>query len=268
MSIRTFSYGAGVQSTAAMVLASQGKVDFQTFIFANVGANSEDPRTLAYLSEIAIPFAERNGIFLVEVWYERKRLKQRETLTDYIYRTRKSIAIPAVQARIGGARSRRTCTRTFKIKPIADWQKANGATAANPAVTGLGISVDEFHRAKTDSGIPWQVLEYPLLDLRLSRRDCEKIIKDAGLPIPPKSSCFFCPFHNRNDWVRLKAERPELFDKAVDIENTINAKGTDFGRFGLRLHPSRVPLAQAVGDQIELLPADDMDNCESGYCMV
>lgn len=54
--------------------------------------------------------------------------------------------------------------------------------------------------------------------------------------------------------------------KAVDIENTINAKDTDFGRFGLRLHPSRVPLVQAVGDQIELLPADDMDNCESGYC--
>ena len=56
------------------------------------------------------------------------------------------------------------------------------------------------------------------------------------------------------------------FEKAVEIENTINAKDTDFGRYGLRLHPARVPLAQAVGDQIELLPADDMENCESGYC--
>lgn len=266
MSIRTFSYGAGVQSTAAMVLASEGKIDFQTFIFANVGANSEDPRSLAYLAEVAHPFAARHGLQLIEVQQMRKRLNQPETLVDYIERTKKSIVIPAVQARIGGARSRRSCTSTFKIEPISEWQKENGATAENPAVTGLGISVDEFHRAKTDSGIPWQVLEYPLLDLRLSRRDCEKIIKAAGLPIPPKSSCFFCPFHNRNDWVRLKLDRPDLFEKAVEIENTINAKDTDFGRYGLRLHPSRVPLAQAVGDQIELLPADDMENCESGYC--
>ncbi len=32
-----FSCGGGVQSTACLVLAAQGKIPYQTFIFANVG---------------------------------------------------------------------------------------------------------------------------------------------------------------------------------------------------------------------------------------
>lgn len=41
--LRVFSFGGGVQSTAALVLAAQGEIDFTAFIFANVGADSEHP---------------------------------------------------------------------------------------------------------------------------------------------------------------------------------------------------------------------------------
>ena len=44
--IRAISFGGGVQSTALLVLASQGKIDFRTFLFANVGDDSEHPATL------------------------------------------------------------------------------------------------------------------------------------------------------------------------------------------------------------------------------
>ena len=37
--LKVFSYGGGVQSTAALVLAAQGKIDYQTFLFCNVGAD-------------------------------------------------------------------------------------------------------------------------------------------------------------------------------------------------------------------------------------
>ena len=36
-----FSCGGGVQSTACLVLAAQGKIPYQTFIFANVGDKAE-----------------------------------------------------------------------------------------------------------------------------------------------------------------------------------------------------------------------------------
>jgi hypothetical protein len=50
--IRAFSYG-GWQSTAALVLAAQGHIDFRTFLFANVGDDSEHPATLAYIRDHA-----------------------------------------------------------------------------------------------------------------------------------------------------------------------------------------------------------------------
>lgn len=48
MSLRVFSYGGGVQSTGALVLAAQGRIDFPTFLFCNVGDDSEHPGTLLF----------------------------------------------------------------------------------------------------------------------------------------------------------------------------------------------------------------------------
>lgn len=45
--IRAFSYGGGVQSTAALVLAAQGIIDYPLFLFSNVGDDSEHPGTLS-----------------------------------------------------------------------------------------------------------------------------------------------------------------------------------------------------------------------------
>jgi len=50
-----------------MGLASQGKLDFPTFVFVNVGEDSENPATLAYVAQVARPFAAANGIELVEL---------------------------------------------------------------------------------------------------------------------------------------------------------------------------------------------------------
>jgi hypothetical protein len=106
----------------------------------------------------------------------------------------------------------------------------HGATAANPAVCGLGISLDEIHRARNASGVPHEVLEYPLIDRRLSRQDCVNIIERAGLPVPPKSSCFFCPFHSKAFWARQQREEPELFAKSVALEQLFNEKRAAHGR--------------------------------------
>jgi hypothetical protein len=38
---RVVSYGGGVQSNALLVLAAQGRIDYRTFLFANVGDDSE-----------------------------------------------------------------------------------------------------------------------------------------------------------------------------------------------------------------------------------
>jgi hypothetical protein len=133
---------------------------------------------------------------------------------------------------------------------------------------GLGISVDEWHRARTDSGIAWQVLEYPLLEMRLNRQDCMKLIEGAGLPIPPKSSCWFCPFHTMNEWKRMKREEPDLFARAVALEARLNDKRGALGKDRVWLSSALRPLDEALAGGTQLTMDDAMAVCESGYCMV
>lgn len=261
--LRTFSFGGGVQSTAALVLAVQGKIDYQTFIFANVGNDSEYPATLAYIAEHSRPYAERHGIEFVEV-QRVKRTGEVETIYGRMTRPdSRSLCIP-VRMNGNGAPGNRSCTGDFKIKVIAKWQKQHGATTDAQAVTGLGISLDEFQRMRSDSGIAWQVLDYPLIDLRLSRTDCVRIIQEAGLPVPPKSSCWFCPFHRLEVWQRMKDNEPELFDKAVALERMLNDRAVMIGNDPVWLTRRLIPLDQAISGNQSEMTFDD--NCESGYC--
>jgi len=66
--LRVISYGGGVQSTALIVLAAQGRLDetmggpAQDAIFANVGEDSEHPDTLRFVEEVMTPWAGERGI--------------------------------------------------------------------------------------------------------------------------------------------------------------------------------------------------------------
>lgn len=264
MTKRYFSFGGGVQSMAVLVLTVQGNLHYDAFLFANVGDDSENPATIEYVERVAKPYAEEHNITLIELWHTRKG--ERESLLGRIQRSERSLPLPVRMS--NGAPGRRTCTSDFKIDVIARWQKKwGGATKDAPCVTGLGISMDEWQRARTDSGIAWQVLEYPLIDLRMTRLDCMRVIEQAGLPVPPKSSCWFCPFHNRGEWIRMKREEPEQFQKAVELEKLLNFRRTNLGKDEIYLHASCYPLERAVGDQMAMDFNDD-DICDSGYCFV
>jgi hypothetical protein len=256
-----------VQSTAALVLAARGEIQFPVFVFANVGDDSEHPKTLAYVREVARPFAEAHGIEAVEL---RKTFHGfPETLLAHIGRCERSLPLPVRMS--NGAPGRRTCTADFKIAVIASWQRRRGATRHDPAVTGLGISTDEAHRARTHSGIASQTLTYPLLDLGLSRADCVEIIRGAGLPVPPKSACWFCPFQKRAEWVRMQQEEPHLLQKAVELEDLLNRRRARLGRDPIFLHSAARPLREVMGlPPAELPPVagEETEMCDSGYCMV
>lgn len=262
--IRVFSYGGGVQSTAALVLAAQKKIDFPIFLFSNVGEDSEHPDTLRYVREIAMPYAEENGIDLLEVSRPGRTLYQELTETDrdlipWQIRMTKS------KDRYGEAMAvSRTCTSDWKIKVLARVQKELGATKEDPAITGLGISLDEMQRMKTDSGIAWQKLVYPLIDLRLDRQDCINIIAGAGLPIPPKSACWFCPHHSLSAWQRMRDEEPELFERAATLEEQKRAARVAGGKEPVYFHRKLQPIIELTA-----VATDEFDfACESGFCMV
>lgn len=264
--IRVVSYGGGVQSTALLVLAAQGKIDFPTFLFSNVGDDSEHPATLEFVREIAVPYGREHGIDVIEL-HRRKKNGEIETLYQRVTKpNHRAITIP-LRGQNGAPQSRH-CTRDHKVMVIGKWLKQHGATKDNKALVGIGISTDEIERANTKKVEPYEEVTYPLLDFNLRRSDCVQIIKDAGLPVPPKSSCWFCPFHRTNVWLEMRENEPDLFRSACAMEAMILKRQEMLGHPPLYLTPSAMPLEQAIQPgHTQLFKMDDGGDCDSGWCM-
>lgn len=151
MTLRAFSSGGGVQSTAALVLSAERKIDFPVHLFSNVGDDSEHPDTLVYVREHLMPYAERHGIEYHEL-HRRTRAGEVETLYGRLVKEgSRSLPIPVRMS--NGAPGTRSCTMDFKLRVIAKWHKEHGATEADPSVTGIGFSTDEAP-AVGDSRVP------------------------------------------------------------------------------------------------------------------
>ena len=63
---------------------------------------------------------------------------------------------------------------------------------------------------------------YPLMDWGMDRAACERSIRDAGLPVPVKSACFYCPASKKAEILWLREHHPRLLGRALKIE--ANAK--------------------------------------------
>jgi hypothetical protein len=267
--MKVISYGGGVQSTAMIVLAIQGRIpNVEAALFANVGDDSEHPASLVYVRDVMIPWAaERN--FPVHELHRTMRDGSTRTLWNEITRDEgRAIKIPV---RMDGtnAPGNRSCTSDYKVKVVNKWLRQHGATKENPAEVCIGISTDEFHRASNRRPEPTQVAFYPLLDLGMDRVDCQNVIRNAGLPVPPKSSCFFCPFHRLQTWQEMRRDEPELFWKSVELERIINTKRAALNRQPVYLTDRQKPLDEAAGEAGPTL-FDDLGfndgKCDEGYC--
>lgn len=81
----------------------------------------------------------------------------------------------------------------------------------------MGIAYDELERMK-DSRAEYVTNLYPLVDAKIDRVRCANIIREEGLPLPEKSGCFFCPFNNMERWHWLYENHPELYLRAMLLE--------------------------------------------------
>lgn len=303
MTLRVISYGGGWQSNALLVLAAQGLIDYQTFLFCNVGDDSENPKTITYVNEVAKPYALKHGLTFIEL-----QKRRRDGTPDTIYQrlTRpgsRSIGIP-VRMNGSGAPGRRSCTYDFKVAVVDKWLKEHTEVQARKALrdemllyaespehvsriltwtalrepvahVGLGISLDEMERVKPNvdpDTVAWKENVFPLLQevpRPLTRVDCGNIITRAGLPLPPKSACIFCPFHTLTRWQEMRKQEPEQFWYAADLEAFVNQRRKALGLDPVWFSRALKPLAQATTDykQASLFEAMELP-CDSGHCFV
>jgi hypothetical protein len=66
---------------------------------------------------------------------------------------------------------------------------------------------------------------FPLIEWGWDRERCEAEVTAAGLPLPVKSACWFCPAMKKAEVDWLHANHPELTAKAVEMEERAQARG-------------------------------------------
>ena len=273
---RIISCGGGAQSSALVVLAATHDPDFEAIVggpvdaavMANVGDNSEHPDAIEWVRNTLTPWAADRGFRIVEVQRKYRDGRDPDLLANVLRSGSRSIPIPVRMA--NGAPGRRLCTADWKIRVIAKWTKAHGASEADPATVAIGFSTDEVERVGGRRNIPHEVAVYPLIDLGMSRNDCQQLnVATFGRPAP-KSSCWFCPFHTRDVWAEMRRDRPDLFWRSFDLERTINERRETLGKDHVYLTRFGRPLDEAVGMAQDMLPGLEHDlgetGCDEGGC--
>ncbi|NUS85361.1 MAG: hypothetical protein HOY75_22195 [Streptomyces sp.] len=159
--------------------------------------------------------------------------------------------------------TRRQCTGEYKIKPIKkkvrellDYPYPARVPKGVFVEQWVGISTDEFHRAK-DADVKYMRNRHPLIaDMGWSRTDCVHYLTSLGLADTPKSSCLGCPFHGNAQWRHIRDNSPAEWEDVVEFDAAIRKGNARANATGNRLlgdaflHRSRVPLSEAPIDHV------------------
>ena len=189
------SFGAGLNSTALLVMLVEQNYPLDEVVFADTGG--ETPETYkhlktvdTYLSQHSIPLRivrSKNGTL-----YD--KCMNRKVIPSQIWRW---------------------STRDYKITPIYSYYRSIKAQI----IQYLGIAYEESDRMR-ESGVSNITNKFPLVENKISRADCTDIIclSKYDFPMPPRSGCFFCPFNSVSRWKELYENHRDLYMKAMLLE--------------------------------------------------
>lgn len=258
--MKVISLGWGVQSFTMACMSALGdlpEVDYA--IHADTGYERESTYKLAAQFT---PWLNEHGVRVETV----KCVRNDVVMAQWS----NSVMIPAFTLDNQGNKGqlRRQCTHDWKVMPVRRFVKERLSKHSHCEMW-LGISVDEAGRMR-DSDVKFVDNWYPLIEMKMTRADCVTWLKAHDLPVPDKSACVFCPYHNRKQWEDLKIAGGKDWETAVKVDEDIRDKRGGAG-FPLFVHGKRVPLTQAVhtaeddgAKQAEMFTEDE---CE-GYCFI
>ncbi|MFE1407816.1 hypothetical protein ACFW5D_30165 [Streptomyces sp. NPDC058770] len=255
--LRCLSLGAGIQSSALLALSAEGilpKVDYA--IFADTGW--EPLAVYRHLDRLEKEIAEPAGIPVLRV----SSGNIRQDALDPEHRFA-SMPLHILNKNGKPGMTRRQCTGEYKIKPIKrKIREILGYPYPNRIPKGIfveqwvGISTDEWHRAK-DADVQYMRNRHPLIvEMDWSRTDCVDYLTSLGLADTPKSSCLGCPFHGNAQWRHIRDTSPAEWADVVEFDAAIRTGNARANATGNRLlgeaflHRSRVPLSEAPIDHV------------------
>lgn len=206
--VRIASFGGGLDSSAMLIeLTSRGAI-MDAILFADTGGEKEE--TYAYVERFE-KWLIKNGQPPVTIVKKVDKNGNIETLEQNCLEHQ---MLPSI------AYGYKKCSHKFKIQPQEKWCNNYGPCKeiwekGGKVTKYIGYDAGETHRQRPDDNKYHYV--YPLIEWVYNRNKCKEIIIEAGLCLPPKSSCFFCPNMKKGEILALP---PELQQRAIAIEQT------------------------------------------------
>lgn len=247
-----------------------------------------------YFDEVVLPFAGRTGI---EALFVRACDKHKNPLPSLHEYTRMMIAkgkitslkIPVFGSE--GGRMGQSCTHRWKVVAIRQAARRMGATKL---ITAQGIHFAEagrrakgkvigkhegwtlyqetqikrvlveslpgiFVKVKEEIPVKWCQHYYPMVDLKMGRKDAQQALEAEGLPYLVSSQCDDCPHNDYDRWMRHK---PEVLVQIAEVEASMGGK--------FFFTDERVPLMEALKIK-SMKPKNTLEptfGCEGSYCGV
>lgn len=250
------SYGGGTQSAALCVLIGQGKLPRpERIVIADTGR--EATQTWEYLHQIINPYMGSFGL-TVEV-------APHSLATVDLYASKSGKPLLPMYTKDGKMPG--FCSSEWKKAVVRRYLRGLGYGPARPVTMWIGISLDEIGRAKP-ADVKWIDHEWPLLmPYGLNRTACKRLVIDAGLPEPPKSSCWMCPYRSDKQWKQLKEHYPDDFNQAAALEKEISQRDTEGGLW-LTKHRRALADVAFADTEPDLTLFGEVEHCDSGFCWV
>jgi len=268
--LNVLSLGAGVQSSTLALMAAHGEIEPMPdcAIFADTGDEPKAVYEWLVWLETQLPF-QVHHVSQEVISQDSLKLKTAKNGNIYTYVEIPAHLTDAVDNKKAGIQ-RRVCTQDYKISPIRKKLRElvglKRATKDTPILVSqwIGISTDEAVRTKP-SRDRWIENRWPLIEKNINRQECLSWLQNNGYPTAPRSACVYCPFHNDNEWLRIKTTDPEGFQKAVNFEKQYQVTLSKTTLIGSRIpysHRSRVPL-----DEVDFDPNRDQFDMFDHECV-
>jgi hypothetical protein len=218
--LTVLSLGAGVQSSTMALMTRTGELTKPDVgIFADTGYESKSCYAYLEFLKKVLPFP----IYVVKFGNIKDDMLKARGTTDFV------VAPFYTQETITGKKGMilRQCTNQYKIQPIKKKIRELCNVGFNKRFPKdkyveqwIGISKDEIGRMKPARD-PYILNRHPLIEMNMSRQDCVNWLNKNKFPLPEKSACICCPFHDDKYWDFMKNERPSEFADAVAFDKEI-----------------------------------------------
>ncbi len=218
-------YGAGVDSTAMLVEMQRQGIRPDVITFADTGG--EKPETIEYLDTMNEWLAARD---FPSITVCKLATLDSTPYDDLEGNNTANETLPSIAFGMKG------CSVKWKQKPQDYaimgvtkgpnqrpphplWIEAKETGKKITKVIGFDSSKADLRRknsfTKEDKNFRYS---FPLQQLGWTRKECIQNIIQAGLPVPIKSACWFCPASQKWELWWLAGTHPKLFMRALHME--------------------------------------------------